>query len=266
MKIKLNGMSATTNCPTLHEFRHEAAPASTLTIVNGYATTEDLPLHSGDEIFFIDKKILPPQEALEAMMCARHTPAVHKKVNSHSVAIAGLGGLGSNTAIFLARTGVGTLHLIDFDTVDVSNLNRQSYRICDLGKYKTDALAEQIRDINPFIHIRKDIVKVSPNNVPTLFAQDDVICEAFDNPLSKAMLVHTLIQTYPDKYIVAASGMAGYGESNSIQTRKITNHLYVCGDQTRRAQPGQGLMAPRVAICAAHEANIIIKILVDMHL
>lgn len=264
MKIRLNGSPVTTDCHRLHELHDQAAPASTLTIVNGYATTEDRPLQEDDEIFFIDKHSLPPQEALESMMCARHTPHVHDKVKKASVAVAGLGGLGSNAAIYLARTGVGTLHLIDFDTVDVSNLNRQSYRICDLGKYKADALEEQIRDINPFITIRKDILRVTESNIATLFAEDDVICEAFDNPDAKAMLIDSVAQVYPDKYLVTASGMAGYGDSNDIQTRRLTSHIYLCGDQTWDARPGRGLMAPRVAICAAHESNIIIKILVDI--
>ena len=75
---------------------------------------------------------------------------------------------------------------------------------------------------------------------------------------------HTILEQCPDKYIVSASGMAGYGDSNAIETKKITSHFYICGDQTRNAKPGRGLMAPRVAICAGHEANLILKLLVDV--
>ena len=134
----------------------------------------------------------------------------------------------------------------------------------DLGQRKTDALARQIADINPFIDVRTDFIRLTEDNVPTILKDDQVICEAFDNPDAKTMLVHTILEQCPDKYIVSASGMAGYGDSNAIETKKITSHFYICGDQTRNAKPGRGLMAPRVAICAGHEANLILKLLVDV--
>ena len=264
MHITINGHPCDVTAPTLYVLHQLRGADNDVTIVNGYATTDDLPLQEGDEIFFIPKDSLPPKAALEAMMCARHTPHVHEKVKKGHVAIAGLGGLGSNVAIYLARIGVGTLHLIDFDTVDASNLNRQMYRVCDLGKLKTEALTSEIRDINPFITIQTDTVRVTEQNSVALFANDDIICEAFDNPDAKTMLTHTILEQCPDKYLVAASGMAGYGNSNAIVTKKITDHFYICGDRTSSAQPGRGLMAPRVAICAAHEANAILELMVDV--
>ena len=262
--ICFNGTAVSTDCADLDGLRRHYSHKGSITIVNGYATAENLPIKEGDEIFFIPKDRLPPQEALETMMCARHTPHVHDSVKKGTVAIAGLGGLGSNAAVYLARTGVGTLHLVDFDTVDASNLNRQSYSIGDLGQYKADALAAQIKQINPFITVKTDKVRVTEANAATLFAYDEIVCEAFDNPDAKTMLIHALLEQCPEKYIVSASGMAGYGHSNDIVTKKITDHFYICGDQQQAARPGRGLMAPRVAICAAHEANLIITLLVDV--
>ena len=264
MELKINGQAVTTAIDTLGSLQAAYGPHSELTIVNGFATTENLPLKTGDEIFFLSKTELPPQEMLEAMLYARHTPGIQAKIKNGTVAIAGLGGLGSNCAIYLARMGIGKLHLVGFDTVDVSNLNRQSYRISDLGKTKTAALAAQLREINPFVHIRTDCVRVTEENAAGLFASDTIICEAFDNPAAKSMLINTLLTKYPEKYLVAASGLAGYGHSNSILTKKITEHFYLCGDGTSAARTGLGLMAPRVAICAAHEANKIIELLVDV--
>lgn len=263
MKLRINGFLRETSCTTLHEIRRQYASPEAVTILNGYALTEDVDVQAGDELYFIEKNTLPPQEALESMLCARHTPKVHERVKCGAVAIAGLGGLGSNVAVYLARTGIGSLHLIDFDTVDASNLNRQSYFISDLGKRKTEALAAQLKAINPFISIRIDSQRVTAENAVELFTDDTIVCEAFDNPQAKAMLINTLLENCPKKYIVAASGMAGYGDSNEIKTRKITEHFYLCGDGTQEAAPGHGLMAPRVAICAAHEANLIVKLLVD---
>lgn len=264
MQIKFNGKNLDCQESSLNALKEAYGTGEEITIVNGFATTEDLPLTDGDEIYFIPKDRLPPKEALEGMMCARHTPRVHEKVRSGRVAVCGLGGLGSNAAVYLARTGVGHLHLIDFDTVDASNLNRQSYAVRDLGQRKTDALKAEIHDINPFIEVETDFVRLTEENSAGILKNDQIICEAFDNPDSKAMLVHTILEQCPEKYIVSASGMAGYGASNEIKTRKITDHFYICGDQTRNAQPGRGLMAPRVAICAAHEANLIISLLVDV--
>ena len=264
MKIKLNGSPCDITVPSLHALHQLRGSDSDITILNGYATADDLPIKAGDEIFFIPKKSLPPKDALEAMLYARHTPRIQEKLKSGIVAIAGLGGLGSNAAIYLARIGVGTLHLIDFDTVDASNLNRQAYRVCDLGIHKTEALANQIKEINPFITVRVDTVRVTEENVRTLFAQDDIVCEAFDNPTTKGLLIDALLTEFPEKYVVSASGMAGYGNSNAIITKKITDHFYLCGDGISGAEPGRGLMAPRVALCAAHEANMIVELLVDI--
>ena len=127
MQLVLNGKKMNCPCDHLEDLKAAYGSGQEIIIVNGFATTENLALKEGDEIYFIPKDRLPPKEALEGMMCSRHTPKVHQKVSAGRVAICGLGGLGSNAAVYLARTGVGHLHLIDFDTVDASNLNRQSY-------------------------------------------------------------------------------------------------------------------------------------------
>lgn len=198
-------------------------------------------------------------EALEL----RHGYDVRQKLNNARVAIAGLGGLGSNVAFSLARIGVGHLHLIDFDRVDVTNLNRQQYFMEQIGMYKTDALLKELNAINPYLDITVNCVKVTEENLADLFAEDDIVCEAFDVPEMKAMLVNGILETYPEKFLVAASGMAGYGDSNAIHTRQITKRFYLCGDETTEVTCGNGLMAPRVAICAAHQANLITQLILQ---
>lgn len=164
-------------------------------------------------------------------------------------------------AVFLARIGVGHLHLIDFDVVDITNLNRQQYFLSQLGQPKTEALKALLGHINPYLHIRTDCKKVTEENLPKLFLEDDIICEAFDVPEAKALLVNGIFQHFPKKKLVSASGMAGFYSSNTIQTKRITKNFYLCGDGTSEVTPAQGLMAPRVAICAAHEANMITRLL-----
>lgn len=207
------------------------------------------------------EKQLTREEIQEALI-ARHSKKVQEKLNKAKVAIAGLGGLGSNVAFYLARIGVGHLHLIDFDRVDITNLNRQQYFIHHIGRYKTEALKEELLAISPYLDIYTDCVKVTEENLCGLFLKEDIICEAFDVPECKSMLVNGILEHFPEKKLVAASGMAGYGKSNEIVTRQIMKNFYLCGDTVSEVREGFGLMAPRVAICAAHEANLITELII----
>lgn len=199
---------------------------------------------------------------IQNALVKRHGVLVQEKLGRAKVAIAGLGGLGSNVAVSLARIGAGHLHLIDFDQVDITNLNRQYYFLRHLGMNKTEALKEQLMQINPYLDVTTDCVRVTRENVKTLFTGEDIICEAFDVPEEKAMLVNEVLCNMPEKILVAASGMAGYGSSNQIHTRKISNHFYLCGDEVTENKQGQGLMAPRVALCAAHQSNLITQLII----
>ena len=106
----------------------------------------------------------------------RHSPEKQRLLSEGHVAIAGLGGLGSNVACALARIGVGHLHLIDFDVVDITNLNRQQYFIGQLGMYKTDALKSLLEQINPYLDIRTDCIRVTRENLRELFADAPIVC------------------------------------------------------------------------------------------
>lgn len=183
------------------------------------------------------------------------------KLKNAKVAIAGLGGLGSNIAVMLARAGIGKLFLVDFDTVDASNLNRQVYSIPHLGMKKTDALTSVIRDINPDIEIEAITTKVTSQNAVKLFGNYDIVCEAFDKADNKAMLISTLLANTKST-IVSGNGMAGYGNSNAITTKKPMNRLYTCGDGVTDVSC-RILTSARVAICAGHQANKIIELILD---
>ena len=204
------------------------------------------------------EKVLSKEEIVAALN-ERHSPEKQKLLSAGRVAIAGLGGLGSNVAYALARIGVGHLHLIDFDVVDITNLNRQQYMVEHLGMYKTEALKDELQRMNPYIEVQIDTARITEENCRDLFKDDDIICEAFDKPDVKAMLTEQILCYYPEKTLICGSGMAGYGSSNTIKTRKINDHFYICGDGVSGAMPGRGLMAPRVTICAAHEANMVLR-------
>lgn len=205
--------------------------------------------------------MIPTKEEWIKALTERHGKELQQAFSTAVVAICGLGGLGSNIAIALARAGIGKLILIDFDRVDITNLHRQQYKASQIGMYKTDALAENLREINPYIEFETHTERIAEENAVTLLQGVDIICEAFDNAEAKAMLTDIVLSELPDKYLVAASGMAGMGTTNSIKTRKITSRFYLCGDETSEVSDGIGLVAPRVALCAAHQAHTVLRIL-----
>ncbi|MBQ2800434.1 MAG: sulfur carrier protein ThiS adenylyltransferase ThiF [Lachnospiraceae bacterium] len=201
------------------------------------------------------------REQLEQAMDQRFSKEVYEKFKQARICIAGLGGLGSNIAIMLARSGIGTLKLIDFDVVDITNLNRQAYRIEHIDRPKTEALREIIGEINPYIKIEVIQKKVTEENLAELFTGEQLVCEAFDNPEYKAMLVNYLLEQQPETIVVSGSGMAGVGSSNRICTRQKMKRLYVCGDEESDAYAGMGLLSPRVSICAGHQANMLLRLI-----
>nr|MCR5743264.1 thiamine biosynthesis protein ThiF [Lachnospiraceae bacterium] len=166
-----------------------------------------------------------------------------------------------NIAIALIRAGVGRLLLIDYDRVDVTNLHRQQYKAGQVGELKTEALRENLLEINPYADIETVTAKITEENAAALLKNVDVVCEAFDKAENKAMLVNYVLEHMPDCYVVAANGMAGMDTPNSIRTERVGNHLYICGDAVSDVADGTGLVAARVMICAAHQAHTVLRII-----
>lgn len=207
--------------------------------------------------------MIPTKEAMYQAQAARHGKETQARFSAATVAICGLGGLGSNIAVSLARAGVGKLILLDFDQVDITNLHRQQYKADQIGIPKSKALTANLREIAPYVELETHEVRITPENAPALLQQADIICEAFDNPECKAMLVNTVLEQLPDAYLVAASGMAGFDSPNTIRTRRITDHFYLCGDGTSDVADGIGLLSARVMLCAAHQALTVLRILAN---
>ena len=205
--------------------------------------------------------LIPTKEEWNTALIERHGIDTQHKFSSATVAICGLGGLGSNIAISLAHAGIGKLILVDFDKVDITNLHRQQYKANQIGMNKTDALSENLKEIAPYIELETHTERVTEKNAVNLLQDADIICEAFDDAEAKAMLTNLVLETMPDKYLVAASGMAGFGSANSIKTRRITNKLYLCGDGESDVQSEGSLVSSRVMLCAAHQAHTVMRIL-----
>ena len=185
---------------------------------------------------------------------------IKEKLKDSSVGIAGIGGLGSNAAVALARAGIGRLVLVDFDKVEENNLTRQYYFQSQIGKYKIEALKENIEKINPTVKIDAHNHKLLKGSMEKLFTDVDVVIEGLDSAEIKTCFIEEILIKLPDKPLVAASGVAGYGHSDRIMTKHFGN-LYMCYDEKALSSDEDVLMAPRVAIMANWEANLVIEIL-----
>jgi sulfur carrier protein ThiS adenylyltransferase len=174
------------------------------------------------------------------------------------VAIAGCGGLGSNAAVALTRSGVGSLILVDFDRVEPSNLNRQYFFQSDLGEPKVHALARHLRAINPAIQLTTHETRLTSERVVALFAEADLLIEAFDHAGSKKWLVEAWCKAFPEKAVVIGNGLSGAGHLDELRVQRVAN-MYFCGDG--RTDMSMGLSAPRVAIVANMQAAVAVEIL-----
>lgn len=234
----------------------------------------------------------------EKEIFSRNIKGTFEKLKSAKVCILGLGGLGSNVAVMLARADIGYLKLVDFDIVEASNLNRQQYRITDINMKKTEALKNIIEEINPFVKIEILDIKIDEKNLHLAVENTNIIIEAFDNAETKAMLVGELLSNNEksprankdeftkclvnenqsantdtdlnysflmnkEKIIISASGMAGLGSSNEIRTKKINKNFYLIGDFYSDYEELDGIMSTRVMLCAAHQANLALRIILD---
>ena len=209
--------------------------------------------------------MIPSKKEWADALIDRHGTTLYERFSSATVAICGLGGLGSNIAIALSRAGIGKLLLIDFDRVDITNLHRQQYKANQIGCYKADALAVNLSEIAPYTQIKTVTAKITEKNFVALLKDADIVCEAFDNAESKAMLVNGVLEQLPVCYLVAASGMAGMDTPNTIKTRKVMKRFYLCGDEVSDVADTIGLVAPRVMLCAAHQAHTVLRILADKY-
>lgn len=184
-------------------------------------------------------------------------------LKTKTVGIAGCGGLGSNCAAALTRLGIGKLIIADFDFVDASNLTRQYYFNDQIGQKKVFALANNLSHINPYVDINPFDLKLGPREIKNIFRDCDLIIEAFDLSEMKRMIIETVCTEFPEKPLIVGSGMAGWGNNNTIKTEQIDKNLYVCGDGISEISVSLPPLAPRVGVVANMQANLAVSILLQ---
>ena len=195
-------------------------------------------------------------------MARKTKKGIQKKLKGVKVGIAGIGGLGSNAAIALARAGVGHLVLVDFDRVEESNLDRQYYFSNQIGQLKVEALTATLKSINPHITIDAYPAKLEEGSMDIPFKEVDVIIEALDHAQTKTTFIEEILMKLPEKHLVAASGVAGYGNPDRIRTLH-SGHLHLCYDESAKSSEKDVLMAPHVALMANWEADLALEIILS---
>ncbi|MBQ3077690.1 MAG: sulfur carrier protein ThiS adenylyltransferase ThiF [Clostridia bacterium] len=205
----------------------------------------------------------PTRQELRAALVARQGERRTRLLEAATVAVCGLGGLGSAVALMLARSGVGRLLLFDFDEVDISNLHRQQYLPGQVGQTKFDALTHNLRLLMLGTEVGGQAVRLTEDNILPLLSPADVVIECFDDADAKAMLVDAVLSKLPTVPVIAASGMAGLGDGNEIVTRRLGRRLWVCGDGASDVSDQGTLYCPRVQLCAAHQALTAVRLLCE---
>ena len=189
---------------------------------------------------------------------------IKKHLALFSVGIAGAGGLGSNCAVALARSGIGRLVIADHDIVEETNLNRQYFFTDQLGMKKTEALRANLNRIHPATITDMHDIRLNPANIPAIFRDCDLVIEALDSSEMKEMLAETVMEIWPDRPIILGSGLAGYGKNNELRERVFSSTVIVCGDGKTETGDDLPPMAPRVGIVANMQANAAIEVLMKM--
>ncbi len=249
---------------TLAEISAQHKPDADIFILNGFPVPPETLVKDGDSCTLIRRGEIPTPEEMDTLLSARHTPGIQHRIRKSCIAILGLGGLGSTVAGAMAKIGIGKMLISDYDVIEPSNLNRQHYFVDQIGMMKTRALRDNLLRMNPSLSLQLIEKRLTESDLAGLFRHVDVLIECFDDPAMKAATLRSVLTQMPNIDYVGSSGMAGYGENNSIITRMIRPGIYIVGDETSAAQPGQGLMAPRVGIAAHHQANQALRLLLQV--
>ena len=259
MIIKANEKEVAIEGAAAGDVASEFKPDADIIICNGHIVKRNSSVQQGDIFYLIKRGEIPTEEEMRYLMTSRHTPKVAERMSGCRMAVCGLGGLGSNIALALARMGVGELLLIDFDIVEPSNINRQQYFIDQVGQKKTDATYENLKRVNPYVEYDMRDMLITKENISGLFDGCDVIIEAFDGAETKAMFIMEAAKCYPDALVVGASGVAGLSSHEKFRVISAGRNVKLVGDFETAAQVGRGLMSTRVTIAAGIQANVAVR-------
>jgi sulfur carrier protein ThiS adenylyltransferase len=185
-----------------------------------------------------------------------YTPDQFNRIESVKIGIAGAGGIGSNCAMMLVRSGFTKFTIVDFDRVESSNLNRQMYTPAHIGRMKVECLREILLTINPDLSTDIAGERVTRENAGSIFSDCNIIIEAFDGASSKADLFSVFLRS--GKLLVGASGIGGIGNCATISVFRASSNVYVVGDRESEVNEKVRPYAPRVMVASAMMADLVL--------
>jgi sulfur carrier protein ThiS adenylyltransferase len=192
---------------------------------------------------------------------SRNCPGMTERLSRAAVAVAGCGGIGSNVAVSLVRSGIGKIIIADMDIIEESNLNRQYYFTGEIGLPKADTLKKRLHSINPDCEVISYNKELFREDVKDLFNEADILIEAFDKAENKQWLIEEWATLYPDRPVISGNGLSGYGNFEKIKIRRVSN-IYFCGDGETSFEIG--LSAARVAIVSNMQADLAVELLMKL--
>ncbi|MCQ2079859.1 MAG: sulfur carrier protein ThiS adenylyltransferase ThiF [archaeon] len=257
MKVTLNGKTQNITQRTLNQLFTSLYPDCDVAVIDGREARGHVVLKE-NMVIYVGRSPSGKGDLGEALT-ARNPAGTRDALKGATVGIAGAGGLGSNIAMMLARAGIGGITVADFDSIDLSNLNRQNFTVHDRGHLKVEALERHLLEVSPSIRVKTFPERLEPSSIPKVFSGCDVIVEAFDDAEAKAMILDTVADRMPDIPLVCGSGMAGMTDPSDMVTRRLSDRIYVCGDG--RSTMDEGLLSTRVTICAGLMANKVLQLL-----
>lgn len=195
--------------------------------------------------------------AFEQALLRYLTPEQLARIQNMKIGIGGAGGLGSNIAVILTRTGFRHFEILDKDSVEPSNLNRQHYTLADIGKPKVTCLKQYLLAINPDMDITTRMQEWTQNTAAGLFEDCGIMIEAFDQASFKFDFVDYYRTRAP--WVVSGNGMAGLNITTELTVRKAGN-VFIVGDGTTDIADGHPPLAPRVMECAAKIARQVLQL------
>lgn len=186
--------------------------------------------------------------------------------NSHAV-IFGLGGLGSPAALYLAAAGIGTLTLVDFDTVDDSNLQRQIIHTeSRLGEAKVSSAQQQLQALNHHIQIHTLNHQLSASELSDLVSSADILLDCTDNFTSRYALNQACFDH--QKPLVSGAAIRWEGQLTTYDFRDRTQPCYQClyksAGETNESCSQNGVVAPLVGMVGSMQALEAIKALLHL--
>lgn len=207
-----------------------------------------------DELLRYSRQILLAQIDVDGQLRLKHSRAL----------IVGLGGLGSPVALYLAAAGVGELHLADFDTVDLTNLQRQIIHDSQgIGQSKVDSAMARLTAINPLVRLQAHRGALNADSLAAAVAAVDLVLDCSDNFATREAINAACVAAH--KPLVSGAAIRLEGQLSVFDPRRADSPCYHClyghGSEAELTCSEAGVVGPLVGLVGSLQALEALKLL-----